>query len=131
MPDEALQKTLAAFLESPAFDGRIKKLTALSRERHAFLLEAADTLGLARHGRLTPVVNGVRAGFVLSAECACRDTALLAAIGKTPVALGALSAFPAGPAPRNGFVINFASGGRDDLRATLERLGAALEELQG
>ena len=128
VPDEAGQRALEAFVSSEAFDARVRKATALCRERLAWLREEAEGPALSRFGRLLPAVNGVRAAFLLEGGGAPRDSKVLEAAGKTP-AVAALSRFA--PGGGNGFVINFAAGTGEGLRETLRRLAAALAKLQG
>lgn len=126
VPPLSEQRTLAAFLGSEAFDGHLRRVRALARQRSSILQEMLGAVP-EKIGRLQRAENGTLACFVLEPEHARLEKQLAKALALTPVSVLPLARFAQGPDAVAGLVFNFLAGSESEF---LETAGALVRALQ-
>ena len=130
VPPLAEQRALAAFLESEAFDGHLRRVRTLARKRRSDLenmfLEVPESIG-----RLQRVENGVLACFVLAPEHAGAESKLAGELSGQPLPVLPLNRFSQGAEPVAGLVFNALAGTDSEFLETAGALVRALRNCGG
>ena len=120
------QRALAAFLESEAFDGHVRRMRTLARQRRNVLenmfREVPESIG-----RLQSVESGALSCFVLEPGHAALEGRLAGELSREPLPVLPLTRFSQGPERVEGLVFNFLAGSESEF---LDTAGAVVRVLR-